>query len=242
MEKQLKDIRVLFTPEPLLSCQKLYYCEFSPQAPPDIVFRWNWTGTHFDPIVPRWNCHVVNALCQNTSKTFTEAIFNRIYGYGSRARGRWAVAKNNSTNGAKDARLVDLEREDKTPGWFYQEPLLDLNKEPLEVWETRWVIMGYRPVLGFAKRKRVSARNIAGEVLEYQFLAPVSDDRVRRFCIHAGFEYGELDMMHYQDRDYIIDINPTPGDAAYQKMPPHQAKKFIDLYNKALLEWLTSLL
>jgi hypothetical protein len=49
---------------------------------------------------------------------------------------------------------------------------------------------------------------------------------VDKFCQLIGLDYGELDVIG----EVIIDVNPTPGDAAWVKMPIEQSVEYFSNY------------
>lgn len=227
-------LKVKFTPEPLISCQKLYWMYRDGlfdvvHTGQDITFNWNYTGVHFQHLRS-----AVNGWLINTSKSYCEKIFKEVYGYSSEAGPGLAVEKSDSVNGFKDARVTHMRR----PGYFYQKLLFNSGW----VKERRVVVMGGEPVYSIIKFKQVNTKNIPGRVIEYDFDENYKDPLVTEFCRRYPMDYGELDIMTFEGKDYIIDVNPTPGDAAFVHMPEIQSKKYINDYKKLLETWLTSLL
>lgn len=230
-------MKVQFTPEPLLDCQKLHYMGLELSDKPQVIFNWNWTGTVWQP--QQWDSiPVVNRGCIRTDKAYVDKIFKQVYGYSSEATGVWAVEKSNSTNGAKDCRIVNSMQ--KREGYFYQKPLLDCTRVESKLTEYRITIMDYEPVIVLLKHKTVSIENLIGRVDGYEF-SNDCPELVNEFCKAYPLEYGELDGCYYDDRFYIYDVNPTPGDAAFARMPKEQSETYKNLYKHHLYRWLTRL-
>lgn len=227
-------MRVQFKPEPLLSCQKLSYMGLEQSDNPQVIFNWNWTGTIWQhrqwPDVP-----VVNCDCLCTAKSYVDKIFRDIYGYSSEGAGPMVVEKPNDTNGAKDCRMVNFMQ--KRPGCFYQMPFLDGE----ELIEHRITVMDYTPVIVLLKYKTVTPDDLIGRVTRYEFIYE-TDSRVWEFCKRYPLEYGEIDALWYRDRFFIYDVNPTPGDAAFVKMPAAQSLEYQNRYKHHLYKWLTRII
>lgn len=223
-------LKLNFIPEPLLSCQKLYWMRervvFTEGE--GITFNWNWTGTKFKAFPG-----AVNGGCIDTSKSYVDEIFTKVYGYSSRAGKGLAVEKPDNTNGAKDCRLTTRRRK----GCFYQKYLADSDT----LTERRVIIMGGKVVYSILKIKQIGKNNLSGKVIRYEFDEDFRDERINEFCGLYPLDYGELDVITFEGKDYIIDVNPTPGDAAFVHMPPLQAEKYLKDYERKLREWLTSL-
>lgn len=234
-------MKIRFTPEPLLNCQKLYWMRnlgvFEESDTPDLTFAWNWTGTKFNHVEAD-----INAECLDTSKSYVDKIFSEVYGYSSEAHGEtdyMAVEKPNNTNGKKDCKIIDCFPESfRKDGYFYQKLLW--NGDYLR--ERRAVIMGGQVVYSFTKVKNVKYNNLPGIVTSYELDPFWKNDRVNEFCSAYVLDYGEIDMITFNGKDYIIDVNPTPGDAAFVHMPQRQSEQFVNDYKTLLEKWLTSLL
>ena len=224
-------LKINFTPEPLLSCQKLYWMKLRGvfEEGEGITFNWNWTGTKFRPLPG-----AVNGFTVDTSKSYVDKIFTKVYGYSSQAGEGFAVEKPNNTNGYKDCRLTDV----RLPGCFYQKLLIDAEEHT----EQRIIIMGGRAVYCVYQTKRTSLENLPGKVIAYDFQDGYDDGMVDRFCTEYPLDYGELDIITFEGKDYIIDVNPTPGDAAFGRMSETEREKYLSDYERLLKEWLTSLL
>ena len=195
---------------------------FTVSDKPEIVFRWEYPHTLFTPLDPsRWGVRVVNNQCLNVTKRWMDRVFEEVYGYSLEVSSGWAVEKPNLTNGFKDVRLVDLNKQEKREGYFYQKRL---NKDG-EVKEQRVVIMNYRPVIMNIKTKQVSETDLVGKITGYE-IADIKDDKLERFCRLIGLDYGELDLIDGK----IIDVNPTPGDALFVNMPEELAVKYLSIY------------
>ena len=233
-------MKVAFHPEPLLDCQKLYYMGLDVTTPDkaDIVFHWNWTGTRWHPIAI-YDKKVINRGTLITEKTYIDEVFKKVYGYSSEALGVWAVEKPDATNGFKDARLVNTKQ--KKTGCFYQMPFIDCDRPESRITEHRITIMDYKPVISLLKLKTVTPQNLIGRVDAYRWGAEYPE-KIEEFCRAYPLEYGELDGIYHQDRFYIFDVNPTPGNAAFHNMPPEQSKEYMDKYKEKLNEWFSSIL
>lgn len=228
--KRIPNIR--FDPLPLLNCQKLHWL-YQKQAfritdrDADIVFHWDYANTKFEcKVTAKYDSEIkfVNHLCHDVSKSHINELCKEIYGYGSEAVNGWAIEKNDEMNGVKDIRLIHLDDYERKPGYFYQKPLFRPDTE--KVWETRLVIMGTRPVYKLMKQKSVNLGNIAGKVTAYAIMPYNEDKRIETFCERIGMDYGELDIMNFDGLDYIIDANPTPGDAAFVNMDEQLSAQF----------------
>lgn len=235
-------VLIRFTPEPLISCQKLDWlrrmgCFQAVEKDEDITFNWNWTGTKFKPMLG-----AVNGSCTDTSKAFVDHCFSKVYGYSSAAGpdDRIAVEKSNGTNGAKDCRFIEkFDGYNKKPGHFYQKYLVDCGDE---ITEHRFVIMDWQPVICLVKKKAITRNNIPGKVTRYLFAeVPSRALKMALFCEMFGMQYGELDLIYYRGMPYIIDCNPTPGDAAWVNMPSDLAERYINEYKTHFMRWIRSL-
>lgn len=193
-----------------------------------ITFNWNWTGTKFKPLPG-----AVNGLTVDTSKSYVDKIFTEVYGYSSAAGEGWAVEKPDDTNGCKDCILTD----ERHPGNFYQKILIDSDEHT----EQRVIIMGGRAVYCVHQTKRTSLDNLPGKVIGYELQDGFDDGLIDQFCAAYPLDYGELDIITFEGKDYIIDVNPTPGDAAFSKMTVKECEKYLSDYEKLLRLWLTSL-
>ena len=225
----MRTLRIQFAPLPLLECQKLWWLwknrAFTVvEEQPDIVFHWDYINTHFQGLHHDYGCKEVNIKCLDVSKTRINELCKEIYGYGSEALNGWAVEKNDLMNGIKDIRLVHLEENERREGYFYQK-LLFFPKQD-KVFEIRLVVMNGRPVYKFMKQKQVNLGNICGKVKAYSIMPYHEDTRIDTFCQKIGLDYGELDMMNFDGLDYIIDVNPTPGDTAFVNMQEDVALEF----------------
>jgi hypothetical protein len=219
-------MKLLFTPMPLIGCQKLDWLKglgmFQISDKPDIVFRWEYPHTIFKPVDPsRWGVRVVNNHCLNVTKRWLNRVFEEVYGYSLEENSGWAVEKPNLTNGFKDVRLVNLDEQPKREGYFYQKRL----NEDGEVKECRVVIMNFKPVLMNIKTKQVSKEDLVGKITDYE-ISELKDDNLERFCRLIGLDYGEVDMIDGK----VIDVNPTPGDALFVNMPIKQAVDYLGIY------------
>ena len=163
-------VHIKFTPEPLLSCQKLYWMKNRGvfELGEGITFNWNWTGTKFKPLPG-----AVNGLTIDTSKSYVDKIFTEVYGYSSAAGEGWAVEKPDDTNGYKDCILTD----ERHPGNFYQKVLIDSDEHT----EQRVIIMGGRAVYCVHQTKRTSLDNLPGKVIGYEFQDGFSDGLIVSF-------------------------------------------------------------
>ena len=232
-------MRVKFTPEPLQPWHKLYYMGLEVvKDDPDVIFHWNYTGTLWEACTEECDCPIINLHTLTTRKSYVDSIFRHIYGYSSAAQGSFAVEKPEGTNGCKDCKLVNIE--DSRQGYFYQMPFIDCELWEQSFDEYRITVMDYIPVICLIKRKRVSPKDLIGQVVQYQF-CDVPDGMIEKFCKAYPMQYGELDCTFYDGRFYIFDVNPTPGDAAFNRMPKDQSEEYMDRYKTLLYEWLTSL-
>lgn len=231
-------MNVLFYPEPLLKCQKLSYMGLTVSDKPQITFNWNYTGTIWHP--QTWDSvPVINRGCLRTDKQYVDEVFSKIYGYSSEATGVWAVEKPNDTNGFKDCRIVNsLQRRS---GYFYQRPLIDCTRVESEMIEYRITVMDYKPVIVLLKHKTVAIDNLIGTVTGYEFTDRCPDG-IEEFCRAYPIEYGELDGCYSDGVWYLYDVNPTPGDAAFVRMPREQSIEYQNRYKHHLYKWLTRLI
>jgi len=216
-------MRILFTPMPLIDCQKLWHLKQRGifeivEDNPDFVFRWEYANTIFLWTEDIWGVPLINGSCMDVSKVMVDYVYHQIYGHSTEAITGQAVEKNNMMNGLKDVRMVNLDHHQRREGYFYQQVLTDQE----EYTETRLMIMSGHEVYRILKHKS----GIPGKVLEYEIVTPAKDDRITAYCNYIGLDYGEIDMIG----DVIIDVNPTPGDAAFYNMPPRMSYRFIEDY------------
>lgn len=231
-------MRVKFTPEPLLDCQKLSYMGLEQSDDPQVIFNWNWTGTIWQ--TQQWpEAPVVNRDCLCTAKSYVDKVFKSVYGYSSAGDGPLVVEKPDDTNGFKDCRIVNFMQ--MRPGYFYQMPFFDLEGGKQHIVEHRITVMGFKPVIVLLKHKTISLDNIIGKVTKYEFINE-TDSRVWDFCQEYPLEYGEIDAIWHNDRFYIYDVNPTPGDAAFVRMPAAQSLEYQNRYKHHLYKWLTRII
>lgn len=231
-------MRVKFHPEPLLDCQKLHYMGLEESDNPQVIFNWNWTGTIWQP--QEWDSvPVVNRDTLRSDKSYVDEVFRGVFGYSSAATGVWAVEKPDYTNGFKDCRVVNSLS--KRPGHFYQMPLMDCTRLANKVIEYRITIMDYMPVITLLKFKTISIDDLIGRVDGYAFTDEVPAG-VEAFCLAYPLQYGEIDGMWFEGKFYIYDVNPTPGDAAFIRMPQDMGTKYKNMYKHHLYKWLTRLI
>lgn len=228
-------MKVQFTPEPLLDCQKLSYMGLEQCDEPDIIFHWNYTGTIWKPLEEK-KVHVINKDCLQTAKSYVDKVFTDVYGYSSRAIEPLAVEKPDNTNGCKDCRLTC----DRIHGNFYQMPFLNVSLEENKIVEWRITVMDFKPVIVLLKYKTVTRDNIVGVVDRYEFTDD-ADYLVEDFCRAYPLEYGELDGIYFENKFYIYDVNPTPGDAAFVRMTAAMSMLYQSLYKHHLYQWLDRL-
>ena len=223
-------MRVKFTPEPLLSCQKPYHLGLDVvDENPDVIFNWNWTGTHFKRLPG-----TINGGCINTSKVFVNEVFEAVYGYSSEAApDSFAVEKPNNTNGFKDCRLINP-YDKRKEGCFYQIPLHDFKGIFTEY---RITIINYKPVITVQKDKIIKINDLIGDIVSAEMISAEYDERIMHFCMGAGMQYGELDCCDYKGKFYIFDMNPTPGDALFKRKPPVDG--YFEIYKKLFTEWIS---
>lgn len=164
---------------------------------------------------------VINDKCLDVRKSVVNKIFWRIYGYSSEVSEGWAVEKPELTNGMKDVRLVNLDTYQKRDDYFYQRYIT--KGIVTETWLT---IMNYNPVIRLEKLREISDEMIAGRVIGYELKPVVQDEKITAFCREIGLNYGELDVLN----GVIIDVNPTPGDAAWVYMPADTSRRYQQLY------------
>ena len=226
-------VKVKFTPEQVLNCQKVHWMEKlgvfkQVDSGEDYLFAWNWTGTKFQPIF-----NAINGLITDTSKAYVDKVFKNVYGYSSEAAERYAVEKPNYTNGFKDCKLVDTDK-GRQMDCFYQKLLF--HSDSLR--EYRYSVMDRKVVYCIVKNKTVSRDNLIGKVVRYEFIEKFATDRLNAFCDVFNLDYGELDVIYFNGLEYIIDVNPTPGDAAFIYMPKEQVKKYVNDYARLMKQWL----
>ena len=227
-------IKDMFSPEPLLNCQKLYYMTLERFAGKNIVFHWNYTGTQWQPpneATYKAHTHIINSGCLDTRKSYVDKIFTKVYGYSSAARALIAIEKNESTNGVKDCRLSFNH---SNPDCFYQKILFS----GPDFDEYRITVMGFIPVIIMIKHKTVNLCDIIGTVNGYEFTDQVPD-KIEQFCKAYPLEYGEIDGCYFNGCFWIYDVNPTPGDAAFHRMPSDQSRYYQEIYKEKLYQWLT---
>jgi len=205
-------LRILFSPMPLIECQKLYWLQRlgvfkMVNHDPDLVFRWEYAMTQFQDLKNIWGVPIVNENCLDVSKTWVDRIFEEVYGYSTEVKEGIAVEKANLTNGLKDVRVVDLSKQEKKKDYFYQRLLK--SKENIE---TRLVVMNSKVVYRLDKIKQFN--DIIGKVVDYKIVPVKEDEKVDKFCQLLGLDYGELDLIE----GVIIDVNPTPGDTAFVRL------------------------
>lgn len=203
---------------------------------PEIIFHWNWTGTRWQSRQWPGGVYVVNRDCLRSDKTYIDEVFERVYGYSSRAEGVWAVEKNDSTNGFKDCRMVNVLQQRK--GYFYQRPLMDCTVPEWEFKEYRITVMDYKPVIVLLKHKVIAIDNLIGRVKYYEF-TDHCPEKIEEYCRAYPLEYGELDGCYFGGQWWIYDVNPTPGDAAFVRMPQEQSIEYQKQYKHHLYEWLS---
>jgi hypothetical protein len=237
-------IKAAFIPEPLKSFHKLCYMDIEDVTGraimPDVVFNWNYSGVEWDDYSWHPDYKIINEKCLCTKKSYIDKIFNQVYGYSSEYKGKsWCVEKNDHTNGHKDAVLVRVD-ENREEGKFYQLPFFDTRKKETEFTEFRIVVMGYKPVMTVKKNKILSAGNLIGHITSYEF-HECPDLKVEQYCRAYPLEYGEIDSCFWDDRFYMFDVNPTPGDAMFHRMPEGQAKEFKALYRVHFNRWMEEL-
>ena len=216
-------LKIQFAPMPLIACQKLDWLRllkvFELSDEPDLMFRWEYPMTKFQP------GGGINSDCLDVSKVRVNEVFSEVYGYSTEAKEGWAIEKSNLTNGLKDVRLVNLDKQEKKKDYFYQKRF----KGELE---TRLIIMNYHPVIRLDKIKSVSDDDIPGKVTGYKLIPVEVDNKIDAFCNKLKLDYGELDILE----GVIIDVNPTPGDAAWVRMPLMQASEYLWEYIKRFKE------
>jgi len=230
-------MKVTFTPEPLLNCQKLHYMglDVGSEEDADVIFHWNYTGTLWQARSFPDGRRVINRDTLTTAKSYVDKVFTDVYGYSSQAQGVWAVAKPEATNGFKDCHLVNNTIHHE--GIFYQRPFIDCYMPESKVKEYRITIMDYRPVIVLVKYKTVTPMNLIGQVDYYEF-EDDCDDMIEDFCRNYPLEYGEIDGVYADDKWWIYDVNPTPGDAAFVNMGDVGSKEYKNRYKHYLYRWL----
>ena len=232
-------VKIAFIPSTLDGWHKLYHAKLaglfriSQIEDADIVFNWNSESVYTQPLVIAGK-RVVNGMCTNVSKANVDAVFTKVYGYSSLTNARFVVEKRSDFQGKKDARLIDSEQTPRREGYVYQIPFIEISGCKQRIIERRHVIMNYRPVMTIVKIKDVSIDDLIGETIDLKVGGTTTDERIGRFCDEIGLEFGEVDVMNFYDKDYIIDANNIAGDAAFFKSE-HIKRVWLDKFKENYL-------
>ena len=207
-------MKIAFTPDPLNGWHRVHHVrmmglfEVVPVSEADIVFNWSTRSVYCPPVDG-----AVNGRLTDVSKTMVEYVFNCVYGYSSTVTDGMAVEKPVAEQGKKNARIVNLSLMQMQPGMIYQRVLCDINSPVTK--EDRYVVMRGVPVLLTRKTKHITPSNITGTTIDVEVMKPKEDSRINEFCRQIGLDFGELDILTWKDKDYIIDVNNIAGDALF---------------------------
>ena len=121
-------------------------------------------------------------------------------------------------------------------------PCMDCTRQSCNITEYRITVMDYQPVITLLKHKTIMVDNLIGKVNRYELVDVLYDSKLTDFCRAYPLEYGELDCIYFDDRFWIFDVNPTPGDAAFVNMPYEMSREYQNRYKHYLYTWLTRLI
>ena len=192
---------------------------------------------------------VLNIDLTDISKHRVDAVFEEVFGYGTRIdptryKGK-AVVKSN-LNAAHDGReiecpITDDQMRDMGKEVIFQrvidntvenDMVLDL-RLPVIMGEFPFLYKKYRP-----KSDRFSNKNSYSELVKVEdYLKTEELQGIQEFCKAIGLDYGEMDLLrdNQSGKIYIIDVNCTPWGPPNQ-LPNEMRKKAIELTGHHCLE------
>mgnify|MGYP001167097063 CR=1 FL=1 len=156
---------------------------------------------------------MINEYCVDMSKTFTEQVFEKVFGYSSLVDPKLPVKmlKKTDKQGTKDAEVITGPTEPEE-GYIYQR-VID-NKINNHHVDYRVYIIGKEIVWIREKWKK---RLIQADILKSRpamgVLTPAQEAKIIEFCGEFGLDFGELDVLvdYPTKRMYIVDVNDMPG-------------------------------
>lgn len=215
--------KLWFEPYKLQSWHKIYHALLKGMVriaenieEADIVF--NWTDNVYLKPINITGKRVVNNYCTDVSKKNVDRVFSECYGYGTLKEkdNGFAVEKKSNSQGKKDCRLVDLRTAKRRKGFIYQKPFFNVNKKQQNLIEKRVFVFNFIPIFVVEKTKEISNNNICGVVKDISWREiEKHDKRLLKFIRIMGLEFGEIDMINYNGKDYIIDVNNVTGNALF---------------------------
>ena len=184
----------------------------------DIVMQFD-DATKTDNLVPKMrpDAVLVNANCNDISKTLIAEVFERAAGYDLSADPRTydgAMVEKSELNGAHDGRII-VGPIEPIEGKTYQR-LIDNEIPGGMVEDLRTCIVAGEPVIVYRKRRLLERRfmNENEEVLLDELNKVFSNDEldiIRRFVAGINLEWGGIDVL--RDRTtgkiHIVDANKT---------------------------------
>lgn len=207
-----------------MMCNKMGYGIIDdPTLPFD--FGMKWIGETFTPndiVIEELadQIHLVNARCEDISKTYVEAVHQDVFGYGLEVdptQYMGLVVQKANLNAQCKESLIECPIDEALHGFTYQR-LVITPTEPEEYEEYRVAITGREITYVVVKRRPVSERfnRSAGYALiktADEIFNPEEQELIFEMSAQSGFEYGDLDILRDagDGRIYIIDLNPTPG-------------------------------
>ena len=183
---------------------------------------------------------MINEYCVDMSKTFTEQVFEKVFGYSSLEDPKQPVLmlKKTDRQGTKDAELVEGPVTPE-PGYIYQKIIE--NRIAGHHVDYRVYIIGNEIVWIREKwKKRLIEPDIIRSRPANGVFLPAQEEKIIEFCQEFGMDYGELDVLidYPTNRMYIVDVNDMPGVRQNEaKQPEYReelallSRKFKDYYD-----------
>lgn len=162
---------------------------------------------------------VVNLRCRDISKHHVERIHQAVFGYGAEVDPRAHVGpcvRKSDANAAHDGVILHAPLGAIEPGYVYQR-VIDNSTGDGYVCDIRVPFIGGEVPFCYLKRRPIERRfdnkNTAVRLQSVeQSFSREEVERLQRFCMAIGLDYGELDVLrdNGDGRIYVVDVNNTP--------------------------------
>lgn len=186
---------------------------------------------------------IINYHCTDISKEKVEEVFKQVFGYDLHANCHSInkMLRKSNFNGWHDGKVIQGPVLEKKKGFVYEKLLNNQISDNLFQDLRITYFNGIIPLISlrFHDRKNRFGNTIKATIEKAEdHLTQEELKLIHYFCMHLGFEYGDLDLIRDRNdqRLYVVDANPVPTLPPVSAMKPALRRLMIQKWSEAFRE------